>query len=209
LPAGEVHLWKAAADAGPRDEGVLSEDERTRAARFKYEHDRERWVAGRALLRRVLGRYLATPPGSVGLEAGARGRPAIAWPEGSGWLSFSPSRSGDVALVAVARDVRIGVDVERIRPDLDVLPIARRVLGDDAARGLADAADDERISAFFREWVREEARGKCRGTGLVEPDDPARLVPLRVADFEVADGYAAALAVDGVLGVVRGCVAPF
>lgn len=207
LPTDEVHLWRAMADAALGDEDVLSEDERSRAARFKVEGDRARWVAARVALRRVLGRYLAARPESVILETRERGRPVIAAPPGSDWLCFSPSHSGDVAIVAVSRNTSVGVDVERIRHDLDVVPIARRVLGDEVAGVLAGVADDERITAFFRAWVREEARGKCRGTGLVEPDDPARLVPLQVADLDVASGYAAALALDGVLGVIRGCEA--
>jgi hypothetical protein len=55
--------------------------------------------------------------------------------------------------------------------------------------------------------VREEARGKCRGTGLVEPDDERRHLRALVTDLPIGEGYAGALAVDGPLGVVRGCSA--
>ncbi len=74
---------------------------------------------------------------------------------------------------AVAREQRIGVDLERVRPDLEFVAIARRALGDEVADHLEAERDEERAGEFFRAWVREEARGKCRGTGLVEPDDVA------------------------------------
>jgi len=205
LPTGEVHLWLANLDVEADDTHLLSAQECERAAKFRFDHHRRRWTAARVLLRRVLGRYLATAPESVVLEEGEHGRRVVGWPHGSEWLSFSPSRSGDLALVAVARGQSVGVDVERVRADLDFVAIARRALGDEVADQLEAERAKDRISAFFRAWVREEARGKCRGTGLVELDDEARHVPLFVADLAVGDGYAGALATDGELGTVRGC----
>jgi len=205
LPTGEVHLWLANLDVEAEDTRLLSAQECERAAKFRFDHHRRRWTAARVLLRRVLGRYLATAPESVVLEEGEHGRRVVGWPHGSEWLSFSPSRSGALALVAVARGQSVGVDVERVRADLDFVAIARRALGDEVADQLEAERAKDRISAFFRAWVREEARGKCRGTGLVELDDEARHVPLFVADLAVGDGYAGALATDGELGTVRGC----
>lgn len=205
LPVGDVHLWLANVDGGAPDSGVLSLDERERAAKFQFDDHRRRWVAARVLLRGVLGRYLATGPESVVFELGDHGRTVVRWPDHSGWLSFSPSHSGVFALVAVARGQRVGVDVERVRADLEFVAIARRALGEEVANQLEAERDEDRAGEFFRAWVREEARGKCRGTGLVEPDDEARQVPLLVTDLTIGYGYAGALAVDGELVTVRGC----
>jgi 4'-phosphopantetheinyl transferase len=205
LPVGEVHLWVANVGGGANDAAALSRDERDRAAKFRFDHHRRRWSAARVLLRLVLGRYLAVGPHSVVLEVGDHGRRVVSWPEHSEWLCFSPSRSGDLALVAIARGQRVGVDVEHVRPDLDFVAVARRALGNDVADQLEAERDEQRADTFFRAWVREEARGKCRGTGLVEPDDEARLTPLLVMDLEIEDGYASALAIDGELAIVRGC----
>jgi 4'-phosphopantetheinyl transferase len=206
LPVGDVHLWLANVDGGANETDVLSSAERERAAKFRFDHHRRRWAAARVLLRLVLGRYLATGPESVVLELGDHGRTVVRWPGDSEWLSFSPSRSGDLALVGVAREQRIGVDLERIRPDLEFVAIARRALGDEVADHLEVERDEKRAGEFFRAWVREEARGKCRGTGLVEPEDEARHIPLLVTDLAIRDGYAGALAIDGKLGMVRGCL---
>jgi len=205
LPTGEVHLWLANLDEETDNAHVLSADESDRAGRFRFDHHRRRWTAARVLLRCVLGRYLATAPESVVFEVGEHGQRVVSWPDHNEWLSFSPSRSGDLALVAVASGQNVGVDVERVRADLDFAAIARRALGDEVADQLEDARDEDRVSAFFRAWVREEARGKCRGTGLVETDDEARQVPLLVTDIAIGEGYASALATDGVLATVRGC----
>jgi 4'-phosphopantetheinyl transferase len=205
LPIGTVHLWLANVGGGAVDTRVLSADECDRAARFRFDDHRRRWTAARVLLRRVLGRYLATEPESVVLEVGEHGRRIVSWPDHNEWLSFSPSRSGDLALVAVANGQNVGVDVERVRADLDTLAVARRALGVEVAEHLEAERGEDRVRAFFQAWVREEARGKCRGTGLVEPDDEARHVPLLVVDLAIGDGYASALATNGELGTVRGC----
>jgi 4'-phosphopantetheinyl transferase len=206
LPSGEAHLWLTPVVGETRDDSVLTAGERARAAKFRFAPDRQRWIEARILLRVVLGRYLAVPPESLVLETDHQGCPFVRWPDRSDWLRFSPTRSGNLVVVAVAR-TRVGVDVERIRTGLDYVAIARRVLGDDVAHRLAATPDEDRVQPFFRAWVREEARGKCRGTGLVEPEDPARRDPLHVVDLNLQEGYAAALATGGELKVVRVCSA--
>jgi 4'-phosphopantetheinyl transferase len=142
----------------------------------------------------------------VELTTAARGRPVIRRPLGSDWLSFSHTRSDRLCVVGITRGPRIGVDVERVRGGLDVVSIARRAFGDAVAGRLDATPSDRRTDEFFRIWVHEEAKGKCRGIGLVEPDD-AQPPPLFVADLALRDGYAAALASDAEPETVLGCTA--
>ena len=55
-------------------------------------------------------------------------------------------------------------------------------------------------------WTQEEARGKCRGTGLIEPNDERRRGYCAVAELAIGGGYAAALAVSDRLDDVRCCL---
>ena len=61
-----VDVWSGSLDqpAGVRDRlgSLLSADERERAARFRFDRDRERYVVGRGLLRSLLGRYVGVAP---------------------------------------------------------------------------------------------------------------------------------------------------
>lgn len=207
LPGGEVHLWITNVGDEPQGIHVLSVDEAARAATFRFEDDRWRWVTSRVLLRLVLGRYLACRPGAVELDTAARGRPVVRHPDHNSWLSFSQARSGRVCVAAVVRGTGIGVDVERVRPDHDVVAIAERAFGDDIASRLETLPDARRTDEFYRSWVSEEAKGKCRGTGLVEPDDAARRLPLFVTDLELGEGYAGALAAGVRPDVIRVCAA--
>jgi 4'-phosphopantetheinyl transferase len=204
LPSGEAHLWTAHVGGGPRNADVLTEDEETHAATFRFEEDRWRWVTSRVLLRLVLGRYLGSGPHRLEFATVARGRRIVRRPESSEWLSFSHARSGELCAVVVTRGSRIGVDIERVTSDHEVVAIARRAFGGDVAGRLATLPDERRIDEFYRAWVREEARGKCRGTGLVEPDDAARRPPLFVAELAIGEGYAGALAAETQPDVIRG-----
>jgi len=98
-------------------------------------------------------------------------------------LRFNLSHSGDVTLVAVARDSEVGVDVERIRPVIEMHSIARRWLGRD------DIADEPE---FYRVWTRHEAMVKALGVGL---SGTAEGFTGTVAEIDAGAGYAAAVAV--------------
>ena len=206
LPLGEVHVWRADASRWSGSRCVLSVEERTRATRFRFDLDRRRWVAARVLLRTVLARYLEVDPSLLELGATDDGKPLVLWPPDAAWLTFSISHAGDVALVAVARGQHVGVDVEEIRAGLDGVAVAQRALGDEEASEVAHEPEPRRTHRFFAMWTQEEACGKCRGTGLIEPNDERRRGPLDVAEIPVGDGYAATLAVSDRLQDIRYCL---
>jgi 4'-phosphopantetheinyl transferase len=206
LPLGEVHVWRSHADRWSGNGGVLSAEEGARAARFRFYLDRRRWMAARVLLRNVLAHYLEVTPAGLELGATEDGRPLVRWPQDAAWLCFSVSHAGEVALVAVTRGQRVGVDVEELRSGLDVVAVAQRALGDEEASELARESEPRRTQKFFAMWTQEEARGKCRGTGLIEPDDERRSGYFEVAELPIGGGYAAALAVSDRLDDVRCCL---
>ena len=65
-PVGdEVHVWEASLTRSASELAalwaLLAPDERERAERFAFERDRDRYIAGRGLLRLLLGHCLARP----------------------------------------------------------------------------------------------------------------------------------------------------
>jgi 4'-phosphopantetheinyl transferase len=173
LGACEVHVWRVALAAGSRcpDEGEdsVSEHERARGRRFRFARDRDRFLGRRRALRDILARYLAVSPADVHLAEGQAEKPRLAAPASP--LLFNASASGDLALVAVSRDAEVGIDVERIRDDLDVERLAARSLSPTETAALAALDPDERTRGFFRAWVRKEAYLKAKGIGLFVPLD--------------------------------------
>jgi len=119
---------------------------------------------GRAPLLAVLATYLGRPAGSLALVEGAHGRPALAAPHAA--LAFNWSHSGERALLAVARGVVPGIDLERLRPRPRALALARRYFCAGEAAALAGMPPDTRDEAFLGLWTAKEAVLKAIGRGL-------------------------------------------
>src|ERR1700759_4366756 len=115
-------------------EANLSNHERQRAARFRFPEHALRYRICHAAVRRILGGYLALPPSSVEILALPKGKPRLA---GDSRLRFNLSHSGDLALLAVAEDLEVGVDVEKVRFDLEV----------DGLAGFFTVAERDRLRA--------------------------------------------------------------
>jgi 4'-phosphopantetheinyl transferase len=190
----EIHVWHAQLDSEERpDADRLPAGERQRAARLGSAPLRRRWVAARLVLRGVLGRYLDEDPAEIELRLAERGKPMLAAP--SAPLRFNLSHSADRALVAVAWEREVGVDIERIAPRRDLLALARRALEPEQAEAIAKMPAEDRPAAFHAAWTRREAIAKCLGTGLWAA--PAEGTEATVSALDAGPGFAAAIAVGG------------
>jgi 4'-phosphopantetheinyl transferase len=159
--ADEVHVWRVDLRRDLRAlEPLLSEDEIARANRFRFGRDRRRYVAGRAVLRTVLGRYLRRDPASLAFRYGRYGRPELAE------LSFNVSHSEDTAVVAVASGTEVGVDIERLRPEPAEEEVAERFFSPSEVEALRSLRRGEQPRAFLACWTRKEAFIKALGNGL-------------------------------------------
>src|SRR5689334_12114698 len=108
LDSGEVHVWRASLVATPdelaRHQAVLSDEERSRAGRFRFEVHHNRFVAGRGIQRQVLARYLGADPAALRYRLAEHGKPALDAPWADSGLQFNVSNSEDGLLIAVAKD---------------------------------------------------------------------------------------------------------
>ena len=218
LRPGCLHLWLVALSTGPRGlsrlERLLSPEERLEARRFHRPADRLRSVAARATLRRILAAYLQERPQALRLATGASGKPYL---DG---LQFNLSHAGDLALVAVSKEKRIGVDIERLR-ELPAMQVVLSYIFTVEERSFVESHSGEhRTRAFFLIWNRREAAAKALGLDLLASfsrlEVPVAaysatgfLVPLIrtsglpvgedwwLRDFSPAPGYVGALCLEG------------
>jgi 4'-phosphopantetheinyl transferase len=149
---GEIHVWRVCletAQALPSTSG-----EAARAARFRTPEQQRRYLRSHAALRAVLARETDS---RLDFAVSEHGKPYLA---AAPDLKFNLAHSGEKALVAVAREVEIGVDVERLRPMPDYREIADRFFPEPEAAEVASEAD------FFRRWTRLEAAVKALGVGV-------------------------------------------
>lgn len=132
---------------------------------------------GRAPLRALLAVYLDVDVDTVVLREDEHGKPRLADPEDASFsddepsaknaaLRFSWSHSGEMALVALARRIELGVDVERVRERKRALELARRFFDPSEARALAACPADKYENTFLRLWCAKESVLKALGRGI-------------------------------------------
>jgi 4'-phosphopantetheinyl transferase len=162
----------------------LEPTEHERAARFRFEEHRKRFVHGRGLLRHLLGRLLALPPAQLRFDYGPQGKPQLATGRGAA-LDFNFSHSGPWALLGISDGAAIGVDIELPRAVPELTKIARQHFAAGEQRALAALPASDQPAAFLAGWTRKEAFVKALGGGLAVPLDSfeVTLDPLAAAQL--------------------------
>ena len=172
-------MWLVSLESG--GDAVLSPDEELRAARFRFEADRAHWTRARSALRTILGQCTGIPAGELRFVPGQHGKPSLT---GDTRVEFSLSHAGVWAMVAVTRGVPVGVDIERIRENVNMPALLERL-------GETDILGTQ--AGLFRAWTRREAMTKAVGGALLD----APRGNFRICDLEAPAGYAAAVALLG------------
>ncbi len=224
FPAERVDVWKLCLDEPALDEpakagpevSVISPDEITRARRFHFEKDRIHFTRCRCALRQLLATYLAVRASEIRFEYLPGGKPQLAAEQNPRALQFNVSHSGSMALIAVGSEHRVGVDIEKIRSDVDTASLAERFFSVRERGGLLALPDHLRVQGFYACWTRKEAFLKATGDGLsfpladfsvtTHPDLDPELEGIRgntesrkqwfLADLSVVDGYRATVAIE-------------
>lgn len=219
LSSERVDVWRIHLDEPSSTvsaSSVLSSDELIRASRFHFEKDRLYFTRCRSALRFLVSRYLGIPAAEIRFEYQPSGKPELAAQQNPRRLRFNVAHSAGLALIAVSADHRLGIDIEKIRTDVDITTLAERFFSTRERAGLLALADHLRVPAFFACWTRKECFLKATGAGLsfpladfsvtTHPDlDPA-LEEIQgntkarkqwfLADLSVVDGYRATVAVE-------------
>lgn len=213
-----VHLLAAQLDLCEKEieslSVLLSARESARARRFIFPVHRRRFIAARGVLRRVLGRYLDMAPEDVVFSIDPRGKPYIENAGPSGSLHFNLSHSAGMALIGLAVDRKIGVDLEYIDEGRNPEKLASRFFPANEAHAVASAPEGEGAALFFRYWTAKEAYLKAVGDGIrrledirknIDPGSGCCAIERRgvqndvwtVCSVSVCEDYAAAVAVEG------------
>jgi len=217
LDTDEAHIWRASLNQGAETiesmAALLSPDERQRAVRYHRPVDRDRFIAGRGILRKIISAYLALPPDQLRFTYNEYGKPAVSDEQNDRALNFNLSHSAELALYAFTRGRGVGIDIEYIREDFATLEIAERFFSKDEVTALKSLPTDQRTMGFFNCWSRKEAFIKAKGMGVSYPldrftvslvpgeppallkvdDDEREVARWRMYELKPGDGYVAAM----------------
>jgi len=217
LEPNDVHVWMFSTSVSEEEirefRAILSVEERSRADRFVFQADRDRFVASHALMRMKLGEYCNVRPEHLTFGTGQHGKPYLMEPDSP--FQFNLSHSGFLAMLAVVRNHPCGIDVELMRTKIDDAAIAERFFSKRECESLRSLPAAQRRHGFFRSWAVKEAILKAAGKGLTQPlssidttdiiqggahqvsvvNDDGRLRDFWAQELKVENGYTSALAI--------------
>lgn len=185
-----------------------------------FQKDRDKFVAARGLLRTILSRYLGKDPEKLHFCYGPYGKPALCSDSNSDShkdkLCFNVSHSDKLALYAIAVDQELGIDLERVRTNLDCAAIAQHYFLPAETTALLALSPSYRREAFFQVWTCKEAYAKARGGAVFQalsqvevsfgPGEATKLVRINgvqaatdwsLLTINLAPNYVAALVMPG------------
>ena len=215
-----MDVWRSDIDL-PQDkldyyQAMLCADELERAARFKFDNKRREYIVTRGLLREALAVLLKTPAQEIQLTYTAENKPVLETRGQQQQLVFNATHSHGQALVAASLNRQLGIDIEKIRDDVEYEKLAQRYFSENEQQALQAYAGDKQ-AAFFATWTRKEAFVKAVGKGIafglsefdvtVDPQLEPQMLATRwqaddvhnwfMASLPVAENYQACVAADG------------
>lgn len=164
LGEDSIHIWGVHVP-DMRDQlnalhSFLCLEEQEKASRFRRETDRQSSIAARGALRVLLSIYTGIPAAEIGFDYSENGKPHVADSD----IDFNVSHSGEWVVLAIGRNRNIGVDIEMVKREMDVMSIASRYFTSADIELIENAEDQHAV--FFRLWARKEAYVKACGSTL-------------------------------------------
>ena len=183
---------------------LLNIEEVNRANQFSFERDRQHFILGRGYLRFLLGQYLHMPGSDIAFVYQTHAKPMVSALQNSLDLQFNISHTHDFLVIVLSLQHEVGVDIELMRSNIDVLNMAQHSFSAEEYQAIAALPAQQQQELFFQLWTRKEAVLKCLGSGLYHPLE--KVVVLQpgyvtvenedcyVQSFFLAEDYQAALA---------------
>lgn len=222
LLSNSVDIWSIDTARFPDDLTsyfqILSKEEQLRSQRFKFEKDQRLNILARSGLRVLAAQYLNCTPVSIQMGYEEYDKPYfLDYPE----FKFNVSHSGEIVVLAFVQKLELGVDVEYIKTDFEVMEIADNFFATDEIENLKEIEKELQFEAFYRCWTRKEAFIKAKGSGLSFPladfsvsiGEKAELLATRwdeneknewiLSSFMPKNGYVGALAVHGLVKTIK------
>lgn len=218
LAENEAHIWRIALFQKDKvlefSADLLDENEKSKAAKFRFERDRRNYIAAHGAMREILGFYLECCPKKIEFTTNYYGKPFLRRNQTD--INFNMSHSHEWALLALTKGKKIGVDIELIRAEIAEQNLAEQIFSPLENETLRNLPEKLRLKAFFDCWTRKEAFIKAVGKGLsypleefavsCAPHQSAMLLSINnssdevenwhIKELNVGENYAAAAAIE-------------
>ena len=163
LQNNQIHLWhlpfKKNAD---QYWNLCSKEEQARAKRYLRPLQGEQFIFFRSAIRTILATYLKKSATELVFKTTTDGKPYLLEN-----LTFNLSHCEQTAVLAVAKNIELGIDIEKINLSKQWQGIAEKMFTLEQCQNLLIPMPDcEKATLFTTYWTELEALQKCLGTGL-------------------------------------------
>lgn len=170
----EVHIWKIdldlkdiiIAELGEEYLSNLDQRERKRYENYLTEECRRQLIISHLATRDILSLYLDCPMNRIHFQYSKFNKPYLLKKDNPRQVEFNLTHSGNIALLALTKVRRIGVDVEEIHTLQEQEQIEQNVLTFEELKVLSSLNESERLSNFYFLWTAKEALMKAIGEGF-------------------------------------------
>lgn len=187
LSSGDIHLYVSHSntidDPGllRKYEKLLSSSESDTYYSFNYLEQRKSFLIAKALIRNVLSHYVEKPIESWDIRYSVLGKPYVACPDKN--LNFNISHTQNLVVCAISTSHNIGVDIEYIDEDRDVINISKKCFSKDEIKTIQGISDRHlQLKKFYEVWTLNEAFVKASGRGMEIPVDDFSVCVLDASD---------------------------
>jgi len=169
---------------------LLNAEEKEKAATFKRLEVQKKYIKTRGVLRKVLGSYVNEHPQQLVIKAAEHGKPFLEQQD----LSFNLSHTANRFVIAVSNCGEIGIDLEQHRERVNLLGLVNKCFSIEEKDYWLTLPEEQKVTMFYRFWVRKEAFVKAVGRGIALGLDQCVINPKKQSRFiRVPSEYKAAI----------------
>jgi len=199
---------------------TLNDQELQRASQFKFDSLKSDFIICRGFVKTCLAKYLDTCAQAVNFSYLEKGKPFL---EKDPSLHFNISHSGRKGVLAVTKNQRVGIDIEKHQINISFKKLASRFFSKNESNVICQMDGEKLCDSFYRCWTRKESFIKATGDGLSFPlelfevnfsdQQPARLLNTfwnpeekqkwQLFNLELPGGYSGAIASESINKVLR------
>ena len=146
--------------------GLLSKYEVKRADKMKTKKKKRQYIITRGMIKKLLSIIIDKDPHKIEFSYNHHGKPFINEKYNGYSVEFNTSHSGRYGLIAITLDNKVGVDIQKIKPEIDFRALSSRFFSNNERNELLKLEKHEQQEAFYLGWVRKESFIKATGMGV-------------------------------------------
>lgn len=169
IKKNECHIWTIKLDliCNQKFYSMLSKKEKSIADKFYFKKDRNAYIISHFAMKNILSNYLSIPLNKIEYKYTKYKKPFLDKRINKKNINFNLSHSKDLAILGVALNYDIGIDIEKINKKIKYKEVARNFFSRKEIEQLEKTSLSKKRDFFFNCWTKKESYLKFLGNGIL------------------------------------------